>query len=368
MNKIICDVCGTSYPDTAAQCPICGCAQSVSAQAAPNEADGNQAGYSRVKGGRFSKRNVKKRNKASGIKAVPAPKNTVKAPEKEPHKEPEKTVNKKDNGSKGLLVVAFVLILAIIAVLIYIAVSYFGFSFNFSKNPTDKTPSHQTTPALDDETTGADLSCISFTLNKSSVEFISEGQVLLLNVKTVPADTTDPVTFSSSDESVATVTSAGRIMAIAPGEATVSVTCGNVTQNVKVVCNFESEDTIPEETTAPTVTVPDEEVDLKINREDVTFSYYGEKWQLFSGKSGKDCITWTSEDEKVVTVKDGVVTAVGPGTTNVIAEYNGETVTCIFRCVFSAPTDQTDPPLAGDGFDTGISEEGGGNWDDSAAG
>ena len=24
MNKVICDICGTSYPDTATNCPICG--------------------------------------------------------------------------------------------------------------------------------------------------------------------------------------------------------------------------------------------------------------------------------------------------------------------------------------------------------
>ena len=27
MNKIICDICGTSYPDTADCCPICGCSR-----------------------------------------------------------------------------------------------------------------------------------------------------------------------------------------------------------------------------------------------------------------------------------------------------------------------------------------------------
>ena len=41
---------------------------------------------------------------------------------------------------------------------------------------------------------------------------------------------------------------------------------------------------------------------------------------------------------------------------------------CIFRCSFSVSTDPTDPPLAGDGFDTGISEEDGGNWDENAVG
>ena len=35
MSKIICDVCGTSYPDTADCCPICGC---------PRDAAGNRLG------------------------------------------------------------------------------------------------------------------------------------------------------------------------------------------------------------------------------------------------------------------------------------------------------------------------------------
>ena len=31
MNKIICDICGTSYPDTADCCPICGCSRDAAA-------------------------------------------------------------------------------------------------------------------------------------------------------------------------------------------------------------------------------------------------------------------------------------------------------------------------------------------------
>ena len=37
MNKIICDVCGTDYPETAAQCPICGCASAGAQTAAGKE-------------------------------------------------------------------------------------------------------------------------------------------------------------------------------------------------------------------------------------------------------------------------------------------------------------------------------------------
>ena len=33
MSKIICDVCGTRYPDSAGQCPICGCSHNPAAQA-----------------------------------------------------------------------------------------------------------------------------------------------------------------------------------------------------------------------------------------------------------------------------------------------------------------------------------------------
>ena len=31
MDKVICDICGTSYPATADQCPICGCEKSAEA-------------------------------------------------------------------------------------------------------------------------------------------------------------------------------------------------------------------------------------------------------------------------------------------------------------------------------------------------
>ena len=64
MSKIICDVCGTSYPETVNQCPICGCVRSVDVRAVAvaeeEEIQSAAAGsYNFVKGGRFSKSNVK---------------------------------------------------------------------------------------------------------------------------------------------------------------------------------------------------------------------------------------------------------------------------------------------------------------------
>ena len=37
MSKIICDICGTAYSDTEAECPICGCAKDLSAASLVDE-------------------------------------------------------------------------------------------------------------------------------------------------------------------------------------------------------------------------------------------------------------------------------------------------------------------------------------------
>ena len=62
MSKIVCDICGATYPETESQCPICGTAKAASPAAGDTAAEG---GYAYVKGGRFSKTNVKKRNNGS---------------------------------------------------------------------------------------------------------------------------------------------------------------------------------------------------------------------------------------------------------------------------------------------------------------
>ena len=62
MSKIICDVCGTSYPDTANQCPICGKLKQDNPASATDTVNAQDNGYAYVKGGRFSHANVRKRN------------------------------------------------------------------------------------------------------------------------------------------------------------------------------------------------------------------------------------------------------------------------------------------------------------------
>ena len=48
-------------------------------------------------------------------------------------------------------------------------------------------------------------------------------------------------------------------------------------------------------------------------------------------KSEMKKITWTSKNPAVAAVNNGLVTAVGNGDTEIVAEYKGQTVSCIVR-------------------------------------
>lgn len=335
MSKIICDVCGTSYPETANQCPICGCAKSVA-----GDTQGTGVAYTYVKGGRFSTKNVRKRNQAVQTQMPPQADGEDLQPEKE-------------GKDKGLVITAITLLLVIIAVVIYIALRFF----------VPAVGDTETTGALLDTsyeastvTTGpVEIPCEELTLTDGVVELDKIGAAWLLSVTAAPSNTTDEITFSSSDPQIARVTSAGKIVAEAPGQAIITVTCGQIQKECRVVCDFESDETTAattEETTAPA----DDE--FKLNREDFTMANKGDTWVLYTGDIPASLITWTVDDEKVVTVVDGKVTAVGPGYTTVRATYNGKEAKCIVRCGFSEQITGSGGGIAGSG---GVSEDGGGS-------
>ena len=126
MNKIICDVCGTAYPETSSQCPICGFARTAEAVSSGEQLAENAAAastYNYVKGGRFSKSNVRKRNQNQ-----PETRTKKQRPVRE-----ENPVDLSDDevavqppkSNRGLVVTVVILLLAILAVVMYIALKYF---------------------------------------------------------------------------------------------------------------------------------------------------------------------------------------------------------------------------------------------------
>ena len=78
------------------------------------------------------------------------------------------------------------------------------------------------------------------------------------------------------------------------------------------------------EVTTPTPTAAPMQGFLYLTVSKLNFSLVGETENIYCGSIPADAVTWTSADEAVVTVENGVVTAVGVGSTTVSCEYNGE--------------------------------------------
>ena len=330
MSKVICDVCGTTYPETASVCPICGCAKNTTDQTAADSAQNPEgAAYAPVKGGRFSKSNVRKRNKKM--------------------KESRRTTGDEepDNGgaNKGLVAVVLILLLAIIAVL-----GYIGVRFLFpgeDTNPTDTKPSQgitNTDPSgnTDPSDKPGTKPCTQIKLSATNVELTAEGMVWMLSTEVQPVDTTDKVTFESSNPAVATVEQNGKITAVAGGETVITVTCGEQSAQCSVKCSFGDPVEPPTDPTKPTVNVPEGFV-LKLKYEDITISEaHPNPVAIYKESMGVKAtdITWTSDNPEVATINEkGVVSAVGVGKTYVHGTYGDQKVSCLVRSAFT-PADK----------------------------
>ena len=313
MNKVVCNLCGTSYPENATQCPICGYART--AESVSDEAS-SATPYTYVKGGRFSKANVKKRNQAANTTGENIA--TVDA-----------DIAPKKKSGRGLTITVIILLLAIIAVLAYIALRFFlpnNVLFEGLENlkRPESVQQEEVTPSTDDieETevvTEPDLYCESITIANTQLQMFAVGAEVKLAVEVMPSNTTDLLTFTSSDPSVATVDEDGTVVAVGEGSAIIYVTCGSASAECEVLCE-----------------IPVEEPALSLNRKEITFNNEGESWILYDGDISVTDIIWSSDDNSVATIEDGKVLAVGNGDTTVYGIYNNETVSCLIHCKFEA--------------------------------
>lgn len=345
MSKIICDVCGTRYPESAEQCPICGRVRAgggktvaddiVMDEAQPTAANG------KVRGGRFSKSNVRKRNQAMGNYDEPEERPRPKA---EPQEEADEEygindIPRKQKTNTVLNVLLVIVIVALLCVSAYIFVQYFlpgvlaQNSVPETSEPYVATTEAPTEPEITEEPT-VPCTGLEWSDGNGAVTLEALGNSWLLNVVVTPADTTDELTYYSSDESVVTVDSEGCLTAVGEGEATVVIACGDVQLECEVVCAFIEEETIGEEETEPTEepTEPLKDVTLEVNYTDITLTGHGQQFTFKVTDLSNDEVTWSSDNEKVVTVDNGTVTRVGKGTANVTVTYGDQEVVIVVRC------------------------------------
>lgn len=158
----------------------------------------------------------------------------------------------------------------------------------------------------------------SIVLN-TSVLSLTEGETATLTATALPEEATDKtLTWSSSDESVAVVSSDGVVTAMSVGSATLTATAIN---GVSASCNVTVEAKMIE---VSDITLSNTELNLT----------EGETATLTATIQPADAtdktVTWTSSDAAVATVSaSGVVTAVKSGTATITAtSANGKTATC----------------------------------------
>lgn len=145
-------------------------------------------------------------------------------------------------------------------------------------------------------------------LDKNS-ETLEVGKTLQLKAEVTPAEALQQGKWTSSNAAVATVNDAGLVTAVASGEAIVTFTTDDGT-NLTATCKI----TVNQKNVAVTgITIDKQTVSIEIGKA-ATLS----ACVLPENASNKN-VTWKSENEKIATVKDGVVTGVAAGTVKIYA-------------------------------------------------
>ena len=152
---------------------------------------------------------------------------------------------------------------------------------------------------------------------------LTEGGTAQLTATVLPNNATNRnVTWSSNAPGVATVDSSGKVTAVAPGTATITVTTedGNKTATCVVTVTAA---TVP----VTGVTLSQNQASLYYNRTPNTLTLTA---TVAPDNATNQAVTWTSSNPSVATVENGVVTAVGAGTATItVTTADGSfTATC----------------------------------------
>lgn len=389
MSKIICDICGTKYPDTAEQCPICGYSNTFSA----DEAEFDEDIFNEImEEAKAEAEPVEEPKQVPAAPAVEEPKEKKglfgrkkPAPQEEEDDEDEDDEDEyeddddfdddeeddeyddddddddDDEDEKGGTLLNILLVIVIIALLCvsgFIFVKYFLPSVMSAREAATATEPIVTEATIPEETEAPTVPCVGLDLTEKAAELNEVGQKYLIGVVADPADTTDMMHFVSADETIATVDEEGCITAVGNGTTIITITCGAEKIDFVVSVDMEEDETeapsdeettesdettSEDETTATEETeVPEEskelrDVKLEIDgNTDVTFRGKGLEF-TFKLKNGlkNNEVTWKSENANVCTIDDnGHLVITGKGRTDVVVTYGEQEVRIIVRATW----------------------------------
>lgn len=363
MSKIVCDICGTTYDDSAGACPVCGWSSGDSL-------DTSSADINDILNDDFNldedvneDSSVQKGKAVFDYDAVNAhrrPRTQRPQPNTPAPEESENDDEEESGSNKFLVFILVILILALIGVSGYIAYTKLWKPNQIgskddapqetiaaeveTEDATEETVTLETEETVETVETEATIPCTGLNLVSSMDTLTSVGQNWRLLVKYSPDDTTDTVTYSSGDESVVTVDEWGRVTAVGAGETVITITCGDQRIETPAVVNLEveeateaTEDSDSSSTSSDSVinATPSSSTVLKLKKTDITIGRRGVyvTLELENGIAPEN-VKWSTSDSSIATVYNGNVTAIGKGTCVIRAEYDGQVAECIVRCKF----------------------------------
>ena len=157
----------------------------------------------------------------------------------------------------------------------------------------------------------------SVTLSQSTAEML-EGESIQLTATVLPADAVDKtVTWASSKQSVATVSSSGEVKAVSEGEATITASAGGKTATCKVTVFRKTVD-------VTSVTLDRTSVNMEIGQTTMLVA------TVYPADATDKTVKWTTSDKSVATVNEyGMVTAVSEGSAVISASAGKESANCL---------------------------------------
>lgn len=127
--------------------------------------------------------------------------------------------------------------------------------------------------------------------------------------------------WTSSDQTVAKVSNDGKIVALKNGDTTITIKVGSDTVTYKVHV-----DKVDDSVIVTNVKMEKNTIELEKNKT------YDMKVSFTPKDATNVELTWTSSNEKIATVKDGVITAVAPGTCIItVKTTNGNIDNCLVK-------------------------------------
>ena len=156
------------------------------------------------------------------------------------------------------------------------------------------------------------IAVTSVELDKTSLKInVGDSETLVATVK--PDNATDKtVTWTSSDEAIATIDETGKVTAVKEGSATITAKAGEKTAECKVTVLVAVTSVELNKTTLSIIEGESETLTATVKPDNAT----------------DKTVIWTSSDEKIATVKDGKVTAVKVGEATITATAGDKTTEC----------------------------------------